>query len=83
MPKFFIKTNQIINNKIQIIGEDVKHISQVLRLKNSEELTVCNLDSGKNYLAKLEQINKDEIWCNIDKELETTCELQAKVTIFQ
>ena len=29
MPKFFVKTNQIEENKIKIIGEDVKHINQV------------------------------------------------------
>ncbi len=33
MPKFFVKSNQISNNQIQILGEDVKHITQVLRAK--------------------------------------------------
>lgn len=34
MPKFFVSDNQIKNdNIIEIIGEDVNHISNVLRLK--------------------------------------------------
>ena len=28
MPKFFVKTNQIKENKIHIIGQDVKHIKK-------------------------------------------------------
>ena len=32
MPKFFVKNNQIENNIVKILGEDVKHISNVLRM---------------------------------------------------
>ena len=32
MSKFFVKEEQISNNKIKIIGEDVNHISNVLRM---------------------------------------------------
>lgn len=33
MPKFFVKNEQIKDNEITILGEDVKHIANVLRLK--------------------------------------------------
>ena len=33
MSKFFVKDNQINNNSINIVGEDVNHISNVLRMK--------------------------------------------------
>ena len=33
MPKFFVKDDQIKNNKIEIIDEDVNHIVNVLRCK--------------------------------------------------
>ena len=29
MPKFFVNNKQIKNNKIEIIGEDIKHIKKV------------------------------------------------------
>ena len=83
MPKFFIKTNQISNNQIQIIGEDVKHISQVLRAKKGENLNICNVDTGTNYLAEIEQINKDTVLCNILKQIEASSESNVQVTIFQ
>ena len=31
MPKFFVKTEQLNDNKITIVGEDVKHIKNVLK----------------------------------------------------
>ena len=33
MPRFFVKTEQIRENEIIILGEDVKHIKNVLRNK--------------------------------------------------
>ena len=83
MPKFFVKTSQINNNKIQIVGEDVKHILQVLRVKKGENLNICNVDDGTNYLTTIDQINKDEILCNILKQIEGSSETNVKVTIFQ
>ena len=38
MPKFFVKNNQIENNIVKILGEDVKHISNVLRMKLDDEI---------------------------------------------
>ena len=38
MPKFFVKNEQIIDNKITIIGEDVNHIKNVLRLKIDDNI---------------------------------------------
>ena len=38
MYKFFINHNQINENKAKIIGEDVNHIANVLRLKKEEKI---------------------------------------------
>ena len=48
MPKFFVKENQISNNKIEIVGDDVNHITNVLRMKQGEILKVCNQETGVN-----------------------------------
>ena len=44
MPKFFVKNNQINDNSIIIIGKDVNHISNVVRMKIGEEIHVCDID---------------------------------------
>ena len=46
MPRFFVKQEQIEKNNIIIIGEDVKHIKNVLRKKQGDNIEICNQDSG-------------------------------------
>lgn len=83
MPKFFVKTNQIEENKIKIIGEDVKHINQVLRAKIGEELTICNLDTTLNYITTISQINPEYVMCDIQDCVKSFVESNVQVTIFQ
>ena len=44
MQKFFVKDNQIIEDIIEIIGTDVKHITNVLRLNIDEEISTIFFD---------------------------------------
>ena len=83
MPKFFVKNNQIKNNIINIIGTDVNHIANVLRLKAENEIQICNEDSGINYKAKIIDINKEDIKCKIIEEIESKTEVNTHIHIFQ
>ena len=65
MPKFFVKNEQIIDNKITIIGEDVNHIKNVLRLKIDDNIHICNVDTSINYNCGIFKINNDNIECII------------------
>lgn len=47
MQKFFVKTNQIENSKINIIGADVNHIANVLRIKIKDEIQICNEETRR------------------------------------
>ena len=49
MPKFFVDDNQITDKKIKIIGNDVNHIKNVLRKKQSDILTICNTSNKKSF----------------------------------
>ena len=83
MPKFFIKSNQIKNNKISIIGEDVNHIANVLRKQIGEELKLCNIDTSDNFLCKIETIGKESIECLILDKHSAIAEPKIDITIFQ
>ena len=83
MPKFFINSNQIENENIIIIGEDVNHIKNVLRMKIDDEITVCNIDDSSNYLAKINEFDKTKIICKISEKFQTTTESNIKVHIYQ
>lgn len=83
MPKFFINNNQIQNNKIILIGEDVKHIKNVLRMKEKEEVSICNIDTSENYKCIIEFFGNDTIECKILNKLISNAEPNVKITIFQ
>ncbi len=69
MPRFFVKTEQIKENKIQIIGTDVKHIKNVLRKQIGENVEICNSDNGKAYDCIITDIEEKYIDTEILNEL--------------
>lgn len=83
MPKFFVKNEQITDNKITIIGEDVNHIKNVLRLKIDDNIHVCNVDTSINYTCGISKINNDNIECIIFNEKASNCESNVHINIFQ
>ena len=64
MPKFFVKNNQVKEDRIVIENEDVNHIKNVLRMKKEDELQVCVIPEGINYKVKIDSIDKNII-CKI------------------
>ena len=82
MPRFFVKTEQIKNNSIIILGEDVKHIKNVLRKEHGDIIEICNQETGKAYECKIIQINEKDIISEILKELKSE-EDKIKIDIYQ
>lgn len=83
MPKFFVQNNQIINEKIEIKGQDVNHIKNVLRAKVGEEIQICNQDTSENFLCDIQEFEKEKIICKIKEKLENNSESNIEITIFQ
>lgn len=83
MSKFFVKTEQIENNKIIINGDDVNHIINVLRMKKGDKIRVCNQDTGDNYNAQITQYTKNEVDCEIIEKINKTTESNVHITLFQ
>ena len=83
MPKFFVNEEQIQKEDVKVIGNDVKHIKNVLREKVGNELIICNTSNKKDYLCKIEEISEEYIKCKIEKELENNSESNIQVTIMQ
>lgn len=83
MYKFFINENQIENNKISIIGSDVNHIKNVLRLEEGETIYVCIKEKSKSFKCKILDLNKDEVKCDILEEIFETTEANTHIHIFQ
>ena len=83
MPKFFVKQEQIKENKIIIKGQDVNHIKKVLRAKIGDELQICNSQTKENFLCNIEDIKDEDILCQIKQKIEEKVESNIEVTIFQ
>ena len=83
MQKFFVKDNQIKNGIIKIDGTDVNHIINVLRLKENDEIQICNKDTSENYVVKIEEYNNENILSRIIEKIETTTETTFDLEIFQ
>lgn len=83
MYKFFVKENQIDNKEINIIGDDVNHIKNVLRLGTSEKIEVCNISKAINYLCEIEKADNKTIKCKILEILENKSETSVYLHIFQ
>ena len=82
MPRFFVRTNQISNDNIDIIGEDVKHIKNVLRKQIGDKVEVCNQDTGDSYKCEIKNFSEDEIKINIIEKLKNIQE-KVQVDIYQ
>ena len=66
MQKFFVKDNQINGEIIEILGEDVNHIINVLRLKKEDEIQICVVeDIIQNYIVKIVKYDKEKVTCKI------------------
>ena len=83
MPKFFVKSNQIKEDKIIITGEDVNHIKNVLRLNIDDDIQVCDLDTSINYTCGISKIDNEKIECNIFNQIDSNAESNIHINIFQ
>ena len=83
MQKFFVKTNQIQENKINITGTDVNHISNVLRMKKQDKLQICNEETTENYIVQIEEISEEKIVTKIIEKLQTTNESNVEIDLYQ
>lgn len=83
MPKFFIKPEQIKENKIYIERNDINHIKNVLRKKIDDEIIVCDFMNSQDYLCQIEEFKEEDIICKIKEKVESGVESNIKVTIFQ
>lgn len=83
MPKFFVKSNQIKDNKVIIIGEDVNHIKNVLRLSIDDNIQVCNMETAENYMCGITKLNNETVECNIFKKMDSEAEANIHINVFQ
>ena len=83
MYQFFVEPSQIQGTRVVIVGSDVNHIKNVLRMQPGEEIAVSNGEDGKEYRCGIEELNEDEIVCTLRFIKEDGVELPSKIYLFQ
>lgn len=83
MPKFFVNSEQVDNGEIRIIGDDVNHIKNVLRMKVEDVFNVCDNINSINYKVKIDSFESESVVCKILEKCENLAESNVKVHIYQ
>lgn len=83
MYQFFIEENQFAGDKAFIVGSDVNHIKNVLRMKHGERVRVSISDSGRSFFGTIGDITEDEVTVCIESEDENGTELSNRIYLFQ
>ena len=84
MQRFFVEPHQIDEaaHQIHIVGTDVNHMSNVLRMKQGEEVWIS--DGGKKeYRCAIEAFSADEVLLHIIYAQEPDYELSSRIYLFQ
>ena len=82
MHKFFVDPSSVEADIIKIRGEDSHHISRVLRLKEDDEVIVCD-KNGIDYYCSVKSIEKDEVTVWILKKEVSKVEPPIEITLYQ
>ena len=75
--RFFVEKIEV---PLIIDGEEFRHAVNVLRIKEGEEIIVCD-GSGKEYLSNVEKINKKDLSVEIISSSESDVEAKTEVTL--
>lgn len=82
MHRFYVKDVQIQDENITITGPDVNHIKNVLRLKQGEQIIICD-GQGKDCYCIINKVLDTEVIANLQSVQDTASELKTKITLFQ
>ncbi len=82
MHHFFVDKSNIGENSIKIVGNDVNHIKNVLRMKIGEELLISDC-VDKDYSCKIINISDEEVIADIIDSNYGGSELDGELYLFQ
>ena len=85
MYQFFVDPSQIDipDRCVIIMGEDVNHIRNVLRMRPGEEISVRDGREGREYRCGILSLGESEIVCELRFIKEDAVELSAEIYLFQ
>ncbi len=85
MYRFFVDPSQINmdDKRVIIMGDDVNHIKNVLRMGAGEEISVSNGMDGNEYRCAILSLETDRVVCELRFVKEDGVELPSRIYLFQ
>lgn len=80
MPRFFC--TQVGESAAVITGEDARHISKVLRMREGDALTLCNTQ-GRDFLCRIETLSPEEVTLSVLESRPSDTEPDVFVRLYQ
>jgi len=81
MHRFFVTSERLFADKIEIIGKDVRHIKDVLRLDIKDKIEIA-ID-GYIHICEIVSIQKDRILTEIKEKIKGTNESPIHIVLYQ
>lgn len=82
MYRFFVPYEQIDEKQAYIVGDDVNHIRNVLRMVPGDKVILSD-GRGYDYICRLEKIEPEKIDLSVLEKAPAISELPVKITLFQ
>lgn len=82
MHRFFVRPEQIREGKIEITGEDVRHIRQVLRMRPGEEVLISS-GGDWEYTCRILSLEEEKVTAEILDAQKPGKELPSRLYLFQ
>ena len=82
MSHFFINSDQVAAEALTIIGDDVNHMKNVLRMRSGETFTAAD-ENGIFYHCEVDILDKQQVTAKILDKEQGGSELSSKIYLFQ
>lgn len=82
MYRFFVEKYQIHDGRVDITGEDVNHIRNVLRMRPGEDVLISTGDEWE-YTCAIERLEEDRVTLRVEDASRPGRELASKIWLFQ
>lgn len=86
MYQFFVENDQVVGSEIRILGTDVNHIKNVLRMKPGTKVRVSvrgDEEVASSFFGLIDTITDEKVVVHITEEDESGTELSNKIYLFQ
>ena len=82
IPRIYIGSDKIQDNRAFIDGSDANHILRVLRKGIGDELHVCDMH-GNSFIATIDEITREGLFATLGEPEKQDNEMPFKVSVYQ